>query len=785
MNIISDAGYIQATRILRIQSPLGPDVLLPERFEANEEISGLFEIALTVKSKKTDLKANDIVGKTLDIELETGEGQYRPWNGLVTELMEGPPVTRGLRAYRMVLRPQLWLLSQRSDCRIWLDKTSIDVLQMLLSEHGIKAAVTGGVINPPKPQHYSVQWNETDLAFLTRRLEEDGIFYWFEHVAGAHTLHVATHTFGYTEGSETNVRYAAGSTDRNHIGGLEKRYVFTPGKRTGADWNFETPKIVPKATSPSLVSLPKSGEYELYEYPARALNVADNEAASQRRMQAVEADHERVEGHSTVRTLAAGRRFKPYDVAHPDQAHEEFVVTRIVHTAIDPTYETNDGAADYSNSFHALPSRVPATPHRSTPRPRIDGTHIGLIAGPPGEEIHVDQYGRVKLWFPWDRRAQKDGSDTKWVEVVQSWGGGTWGARVNPRIGMQAICSHENGDPDRPYVIGLVANADNKVPYNLPAHKTKSSFRTNTHKGNGFNEMSFEDDNGQENFFLHAQKDMTSKVLNNQIHRVDANAMHSTGANHQLEVGANMNQQVGGGMNLVVGAVGGAAASLLGGGLSGLMAQSSGLLSQAMGIAMQAVQSAGGSAASKAAGAAQAVMGAAGVQNASQGSEEAQRMGGVAEQAGSYGASLGASTLAAIPTGFDDARGGVNGAKAPGLRAEGGKSMAGAGSKIAESLAGLIGSGVRNTTIGQMDNINIGAVSTEQVGAVKITTVGQVAMEKVGHTKKLTVGEEYTIEVGKSLIVMKKDGTIIIKGVKFHFEADGPYQMIGGVIDSN
>ncbi|MGH9916587.1 MAG: type VI secretion system tip protein TssI/VgrG, partial [Pyrinomonadaceae bacterium] len=384
----------------------------------------------------------------------------------------------------LIIRPQLWLLSQRSDCRIFMDMTTVQIVETLLSEHGIKAAVTGGVVTPPAPMHYSVQWNETDLAYLTRRLEADGLFYWFEHEEGQHTLHVASHPFGYTKGPDTDVRFAAGSTDRNHISEFARNYQFTPGKRAGGDWNFEKPQGPQGATTPSLVSLPKNSDSELFEYPAKALDQAANERASKLRMQAVEADHEKISGESSVRTLAAGRKFKPYDVAHADHAYEEYVVTGIVHTIIDHSYETiEDGSLDYSNSFIALPSRLPATPHRTTPRPRIDGVHIAIVSGPPGEEIHVDEYGRVKLWFPWQRqRAKKDGSDTKWIEVVQNWGGGTWGARTNPRVGMQAICSHENGDPDRPYVIGLVANPDNMSPYKLPDHKTKTVIRSNTYK---------------------------------------------------------------------------------------------------------------------------------------------------------------------------------------------------------------------------------------------------------------------------------------------------------------
>lgn len=517
-----DANLEQANRLLRLSTPLGEDVLLPEKTLVQEKINGLFELEVVVKSKRTDIKPNEIVGKPADLSVEISSGERRSWNGLVTGMMEGPPVSRGLRAYRLTIRPELWLLSQRSDCRIWLDKTTLQVAETLLSEHGIKAAVTGGVFTPPAPIHYSVQWNETDLAYLTRRLEQDGLFYWFEHEQGQHTLHIASHSYGYTTGDDTDVRLAAGSSDRNHISRFEKHFQFTPGKRAGGDWNFEMPNDPQGGKTSSLVSLPKNGDYELYEYPAKAMDGASNEAASKLRMQAAEADHERIEGDSTIRTLAAGRKFKPYEVAHEDGQMEEYVVTAIAHQIVDHSYETvEDGSLEYSNSFTALPSRLPATPHRTTPRPSIDGTQVAIIAGPQGEEIHPDNYGRVKVWFPWDRRAKRDGSDTCWMRVMQSWAGSGWGAQTIPRIGMEAMVTYLDGDPDRPVIAGLVPNTRQKVPYGLPAAKTKSGFKTQTHKGEGFNELSFDDDNGKEKIFVHAQKDLSRIIKDNESTTVE------------------------------------------------------------------------------------------------------------------------------------------------------------------------------------------------------------------------------------------------------------------------
>jgi type VI secretion system secreted protein VgrG len=557
------ADFIQASRVLRVSSPLGADQLLPERVSIDEGVSSLFEIRLSVRAKREAVKPEELIGRLIDVSVEVQQGEddasvRRPFNGLVTELNEGPPVTRGLRSYSMVLRPQMWLLSRRSDCRIWMDKTAVDIVETLFSEHGLPAPDVSGVVTPPPAQHYSVQWNETDLDFLARRFEEDGLFYWFSHEDGSHKLHVADSASSWAGPSasaqgEGRVRLAQGSSDRNHITEWMRRYAYVPGQRAGADWNFETPRMVPGTMTPSLVQMPDATKRELYEFPARALTVEAAERAQKLRAQSIEADHDRVFGHSTSRVLEAGRRFTPYEVAHPDRAYEEHVIVRIRHTVVDRSYETNGNEPEFRNEFEAVPARVPATPHRATRRPRIEGTQVAIIAGPAGEEIHPDQYGRIKLWFPWDRRAKKDGSDTCWVRVGQNWAGGGWGGQIIPRIGMEVMVAFVDGDPDRPLVTGIVPNPDNHVAYPLPANKTKSVFRTNTHKGVGFNELSFEDEKEREEIYLHAQKDHTLHIENNRSKRVDNNQSESVGHNKSIEIGNNHHEIIGGNMTLMVG----------------------------------------------------------------------------------------------------------------------------------------------------------------------------------------------------------------------------------------
>jgi type VI secretion system secreted protein VgrG len=499
---------------------------------------------------------------------------------------------------------------------------------------------------------------------------------------------------------------------------------------------------VPTGETPSLIKMPGSDLRELYEYPARISDTASGERAENLRMQATEADHERVTGQSKVRVLEAGRRFTPYEVGHPDHVYEEHVVVRLIHTVVDRSYETNGSQPEYQNVFEAMPSRIPLVPHRTTRRPRIEGTQVAVVSGPSGEEIHTDRHGRIKLWFPWDRKAKKDGSDTCWVRVAQSWGGGQWGSQVIPRIGMEVMVAFVDGDPDRPLVTGVVPNPANPVPYDLPANKTRMVLRSNTHKGRGFNEISFEDEAGGENQFFHAQKNQTTRVLNDRTKRVDRHEVASVGGNRAVEVSGNQKHEIGGSVNTVVGGTG-PMAMLAMAGVQSLSGHTAGLLNQAAEIA-----------------------------------------GG-----GGPGVSAFVSTIASSALGFLGA-GGMGGREGvvagPSPRADAGTALASAGTGVGEDASGLFPlPGIMNTIVGSFQSTSVGVAKVEQVGISKVTNVGQTSIESVGKYKKIAVGEEFVIECGDSKFIMKSNGEVIILGKKFNFVATDHFQLRGRPIDLN
>jgi len=431
------------------------------------------------------------------------------------------------------------------------------------------------------------------------------------------------------------------------------------------------------------------------------------ERAKKLRMQAAEADHNRVSGRSNIRILETGRKFRPYEEANPDAHYDDHVIIRAVHEAVDRSYETNSQEPEYRNTFEAIPASTPLTPHRSTRLPRIEGTQIGIIAGPAGEEIHIDKFGRVKIWWPWDRRAQKDGSDTKWIQVAQGAAGGTWGLNIHPRVGMQAICAFENGDPDRPYVIALVTNPDNMSPYDLPANKTRTVIRSNTYKGKGFNEYSTEDAPGRENQFLHSRKDRTERVLNDRTKRIDRHEVAAVGGNRVVEVNGNQKHEIGGSVNTVVGGTGPMAMMAMAG-VQALSGQTAGLLSQAAQIAG----------------------------------------GGGGPGIAAFATTLASSALGFLGAGGLSAREGVVAGSSP--RADQGTALAASGTGVGEDASGLFPlPGIMNTIVSSFKSDSVGIARTEQIGVSKVTNVGQTHFTKVGKEQSTKVGKTIRMEVGE------------------------------------
>jgi len=770
-------NFVQADRNIRFESPLGEDVVVAVDFAITEAINDDFQVIANVLAKQT-IAPDQIIGKACDVSLRltTDSTERRTWNGVCFRLLEGPPVTRGYRQYQVVLLPESHKLTYRVNSKIWQNMTSIEVLQAIFAEHGLKPP-TIRVNNPPKKQIFSQQRNMSDWDYALMRLEADGLYYYYDHTGGAkgsvaakHTMIVCDDATGYSNGDQPMVRFAAGSAAEPHITTLMRGRQYTPGKSTITEYNFKTPAAIPSGSTPSLVNLPGNSKSEIFTSvgiggygsgdASDEINNTSAELASKLHMKACEAEYETNEGESDERSLKPGYRFTPFDRTNPGAGFEELVIRKITHKASHGSYEA-DGkdAPDYSNTFEAAPSRTPATPHKTIQKPIMHGLDVAIVVGPPGEEIFTDEFGRSRITFTRNREAKRTDADSCWVRSAQSWAGVSYGGLILPRVGMHVLVAYESGDIDRPIIVGYMPNPVQVQSYKLPANKTRSTFRSQTYKqAGGFNEWTMEDATGAERYFFHAQKDMATRVKNNRTARVDQHDVYSVGGNRSVEVAHNQKHEVGGSLHTTVGGAGPSALAALAG-VAGIAGQTAGLLTQAGTLA-----------------------------------------GGGGAALGGFASSIGGSALGFLSGGGLGSRQGVVAGSPPGDDA--GEALAKAGDGMGQDVGSILPTtGIMNTVVSLFQSNSVGVASVEQLGIAKVTNVGQAhvvnvgqaqqvtigkkATTDVGKTFDVTVGEKFTLTCGKSQFTMDKEGNVTITGVHFTFEASGPVQIIGKVIDSN
>ena len=756
--------YKGADRNIRAETPLGEDVVLAKSFEIEESINDFYSITVDLLAKR-DIKPEELIGKASDVSLrkDVNSTDRRTWNGVCFKLLQGPPVTRGYRSYQMILMPEAKKLTYRVNSKVWQNKSSTDVLQELFSEHGLRAP-TIRVLNPPKKQIFSQQYNQSDWDYVLMRLQADGLFFYFDHSGGAkgsvaakHVMIVCDDATGYNNSDEPNVRFAHGSADVPHITKLDLTRSYSPGKAAITEYNFKTPAAIPSGSTPSLVNLPGNSKSEIFLSTAIGgygsgdasddINNTSAELASKLHIKACEAEYETNSGESSVASLKPGYRIKPFDLTNPGAAFDEIVISKITHRARTGSYEgQGDEAPDYSNTFEAIPSRVPATPHKTVPKPIMHGNDVAIVVGPPGEEIFTDEHARVRITLTRNREAKKDDSDSCWVRCAQNWAGANYGGMILPRVGMHVLIAYESGDMDRPIIVGHMPNPIQKQSYGMPANKTRSTFRSQTYKGDGFNEWTMEDATGAQRFFVHAQKDMAKRVLNDQTARIDRHHVQSVGGNRSVDVTKNMKQEIGGSFNLTVGGTGAKALEAMAK-VAGLAGQTAGLLQQA-------------------------------------------------GTGGSFASSIASSALGFFSGGGLSSLQGVVAGSPPGNDA--GAALAGAGTGVGEAVGGLFSlPGVMNTVVQSFKSDSVGVAHAEQIGMSKVVNVGQNHFNKAGKVFKVQAGEEFRVEVGggadkdgnatppKSVLVMKGNGDILLQGINVYIVGDNHIQLLTPMLDNN
>jgi len=508
----------QSDRWLTIDTPLGRDQLILTAFDGEEALSELFSYRLELVSPDDAIKADDILGKKVTFTVYRADADPRIFNGVVKSFHAGPKRTRGYRTYHAEVVPWTWFLSRTSDCKIFQEMSIEDIIGEVLGEYGFsdyEFRLTGS-----HPKHvFRVQYRETDLDFICRLLEEEGGFFYYTHEDGKHTMVIADNKSAYYDLDENEVECHETEVPTAGITSFSHRYEFMSGKWTQQDYNFEKPTTDLETPEKTILKTPELSKYELYDYPGRYTEKGDGKALSKLRMEEEEAAYAVTDGNGTCRSFSPGGKFAVSRHDIPDEVGKKYAVTSTSHAAADYTSIYPDsGPPSYSNSFTCIPDDVTYRHPQRTPKPIVRGLQTAVVVGAAGEEIECDKYGRIKVQFHWDRLGQNDDKSSCWIRVAQLMAGPKWGAIFTPRIGMEVVVDFLEGDPDKPICTGAVYNADNMPPYELPANKTQSGFKSRSSKegsASNFNELRFEDKIGSEEVYFHAEKDMNRVVENN------------------------------------------------------------------------------------------------------------------------------------------------------------------------------------------------------------------------------------------------------------------------------
>jgi type VI secretion system secreted protein VgrG len=488
------------------------------RLVAHETISELFRFEIEAVATGT-IDPRNMLNKPACLAVNHGEKATRYFHGIVAEF--GPVETSGVvdTLYRMVLVPQLAQANIRSDCRLFFNKTAEDILKTIFNDSGVTKTAFR-LYSQPTPRKATAQYNETSLHFVTRLMEEEGWFYFFEHDANGHTLVVTNDNNGFATIPGASVHLGVGTT-ADQLTEFRKSEAFAPGKVSLRDYDHDTPSKNLKVDQNTILKHGGVGNRGVFHWPALTRETSQAKDRAKWRMEAAEAAVSLVGAGGDMASLVAGGKFKLRDKAGAETLH---VVREITHFAEDDSgSRRGGGASSYSNSFTAFANTVPWRQPMATARPRMEGLHTAIVLGPSGEEIHTDDQGRIKIRFFWDWREDATADSSDWARVVQPWAGNQWGGQFIPRVGTEVAVAFMDADPDRPIVVGGFYNGNDKPIFPV-AEKTKLGFRSRSVTKGGkedFNEFSFDDNKGKEMVFLHAQKDMTTEVEHDQKLKVE------------------------------------------------------------------------------------------------------------------------------------------------------------------------------------------------------------------------------------------------------------------------
>ncbi len=730
-----------------MHSVLGADQLLVRDATIREELGRLGSFELDLLSPSESLSLDDLLGRGIAVELTVAGDQPRFFHGLVAECAQTGRLGR-YASYTARVVPWLWLLTRTSDCRIFQQKSIPDIVKSVFREHGtadFEDALSGSYA----PREYCVQYMETDFDFVSRLMEDEGIYYYFRHdkdkdtlvlcdSASAHSTVSGYETINYYPPSDNVVR-------DDHLNSWHLSHSMQSGKLTHTDFDFVKPRTSLLAQHAASGSYPKA-DAEVFDYPGGYYALGDGSRYAQRRLESIQHQHERVGGSGNARGLAVGTLFSLDGHPREDQNRSYLVVSAVYRFA---TAEYESGIAhdgdEIAVHFEAIPSQQPYRSPLTTRKSRVAGPQTAIVVGPAGEEIYTDKYGRVKVQFHWDRYGKRDENSSCWVRVSQAWAGKNWGSMHLPRIGDEVVVSFLEGDPDRPLVTGRVYNGAEMPVYDLPANQTQSGFKSRSSKGGSpanFNELRFEDKIGAEMLTLHAEKDQEISVEHDEAHSVghdrsktvghdETTAVahdrtESVGNNEQITIGVNRTEKVGSNESITIGSnrtisVG---------------------ASETASVALQRTHSVGINETITVGAAQQITVGAA--------------------QTISVGA------IQQVSVGINQS---INVGAAHSLNV-------GAGQTINVTADRTVSAGGNESiSVGAAASMTVGADESRSVTGGRTTSIGKDDALSVTNHLNITAGESITLTTGSASISMNKNGTITISGKDITINASGGHNV--------
>lgn len=728
---------------ITLSSPLPAADLFLESMNVSEGLSQLGGMQLNLLSEQSTLAPKDLLGKPVTVTLHLQDDEKRFFHGYVTRFGLGTPRGRYF-AYQAEVCPWLWFLTRTSDCRIFQEMSVPDIVKKVFDDHASVAQVKLKLFRSYRPWTYCVQYRESDFQFVTRLLEREGIYWYFEHTDGKHELVLMDSLSAHDPITGTStIRYIEDPSnappDQEYISNWTFSQEVKTGKMVLTSYDFERP-ATSLLVDASLSRSHDQASAERFDFQGDYIQSADGKQFAEDWLDEVQARHHRLEGAGNAMGLEAGRTFTLSKHPREDQ-NAQYLLTSVKIQAQVAVFDAGESGSQYKVSFEAIPAAQQFRPPRTTPKPFVQGPQTAVVVGPGGEEIFTDKYGRVKVQFHWDRLGKKDEKSSCWVRVSQPWAGQNFGFVHIPRIGQEVVVDFLEGDPDQPLITGRVYNAQQMPPWDLPANATQSGVLTRSSKGGAYanaNAIRFEDKKGSEELWLHAEKDQLTEVENDEVkwvghdrtktidhdetvhvkhdrtETVDNNETITIGVDRKEKVGSNETIDIGANRTETVGA------------------------NEKITIAANRTESVG--------------------------ANESITIGA------NRSITVGSSETATVALQRTHTVG-VN------------ETIAiGAAQEVAIGAAQSINVGAnQSTNVGADQSLNVGANQSASIGGAQKTDVAKARTVSVGEDDVLKVskavlieaGESITLKAGSAAITMKKDGTITISGKDITIDGSG------------